>query len=343
MPATATLAAPQSQPEWFASWFDSPHYHRLYAHRDESEAVAFVDRLIRQLEPRDGAAVLDLGCGSGRHSRCLAARGFRVTAIDLSAESLARARRRPGPVRPLRRTGHAAPLRHANVRLRAEPVHQLRVFRGPDGSPDGDSQHRGVVEIRRNRRARLPECRSRSEASRRRRDHRTRRRWLHLSRWSDDRAFFKRISIVEGPGRPTVEHVERVAKLTLEDFQRMFGLCGLRIEDAYGDYELRRFDAATSPRLILVAAKIDDRADTLPAREILADAAQRFGRHPEIGREHRLGNAHHDRRIHPEKLEIALLGGGAERADDPLILRGGMPLQPGPEGGGVPGTASTRC
>ena len=28
-----------SQPDWFASWFDSKDYHRLYAHRDQAEAT----------------------------------------------------------------------------------------------------------------------------------------------------------------------------------------------------------------------------------------------------------------------------------------------------------------
>ena len=71
MSATAAVAAPQ-KPEWFASWFDSEHYHRLYANRDRQEAGAFVDRLIERLDPAPGAAMLDLGCGSGRHSRSLA-------------------------------------------------------------------------------------------------------------------------------------------------------------------------------------------------------------------------------------------------------------------------------
>jgi len=28
----------QTQTEWFASWFDSLHYHRLYADRDDHES-----------------------------------------------------------------------------------------------------------------------------------------------------------------------------------------------------------------------------------------------------------------------------------------------------------------
>jgi SAM-dependent methyltransferase len=36
-----------------------------------------------------GGAVLDLACGSGRHLRWLAARGFRVTGVDRNADALA--------------------------------------------------------------------------------------------------------------------------------------------------------------------------------------------------------------------------------------------------------------
>jgi ubiquinone/menaquinone biosynthesis C-methylase UbiE len=43
-----------------------------------------------------GLAVLDLGCGTGRHSLWLAAAGAVVTAVDFSAGMLAEARRKPG-------------------------------------------------------------------------------------------------------------------------------------------------------------------------------------------------------------------------------------------------------
>ncbi|MEU5013965.1 class I SAM-dependent methyltransferase [Streptomyces sp. NPDC021749] len=52
------------------------HYHRL---------------LLRQLPPRCRTA-LDVGCGTGRFARRLAARGIDVHAVDPSAEALARAR-----------------------------------------------------------------------------------------------------------------------------------------------------------------------------------------------------------------------------------------------------------
>jgi len=46
-----------------------------------------------------GRAVLDLGCGTGRHAVWLARRGARVTALDFSEGMLERARRKPGAAR----------------------------------------------------------------------------------------------------------------------------------------------------------------------------------------------------------------------------------------------------
>ena len=53
--------------------------------------VAEVDFLLKELSLRPGDCILDVGCGTGRHSIELARRGYTVTGLDLSAEMLARA------------------------------------------------------------------------------------------------------------------------------------------------------------------------------------------------------------------------------------------------------------
>src|ERR1700743_652674 len=85
-----TIMQPAS--EWFREWFDSPYYHKLYFERDEQEASAFINRLLFLLHPRTASRVLDLACGRGRFSRMLAAKGFDVTGIDLSNNSIEYAR-----------------------------------------------------------------------------------------------------------------------------------------------------------------------------------------------------------------------------------------------------------
>src|SRR5687768_10522825 len=77
---------------WFKDWFNSPYYHQLYFKRDESEAAAFINKLIDHLQPVTGAEMLDVACGKGRHSIQLASKGFKVTGIDLSEDSIREAK-----------------------------------------------------------------------------------------------------------------------------------------------------------------------------------------------------------------------------------------------------------
>jgi SAM-dependent methyltransferase len=53
--------------------------------------VREVDFLLEELDLAPGASILDVGCGTGRHSIELAKRGYALTGIDLSARMLARA------------------------------------------------------------------------------------------------------------------------------------------------------------------------------------------------------------------------------------------------------------
>ena len=83
----------EADPRWYETFFDRDWLAIAVGQDDEhnrAEVAFFVDRL--GLEPR--ARVLDLACGHGRHAVELAARGFRVTGIDISEPSLAIARER---------------------------------------------------------------------------------------------------------------------------------------------------------------------------------------------------------------------------------------------------------
>ena len=82
---------PGNKSEWFAEWFDSPYYHSLYKYRDQDEAASFLSKLLEHLMLRADAHLLDLACGKGRHSIYLNSRGYDVTGVDLSPESIAKA------------------------------------------------------------------------------------------------------------------------------------------------------------------------------------------------------------------------------------------------------------
>jgi SAM-dependent methyltransferase len=74
--------------DWYRSAYPPEMAKLPWADKTASE----VDRLIRMLSPRGDERVLDLGCGTGRHSLELARRGFSVTGIELLEANVAVAR-----------------------------------------------------------------------------------------------------------------------------------------------------------------------------------------------------------------------------------------------------------
>lgn len=93
--------------EWFESWFDTSYYHTLYKHRDYKEAETFMSNLISNLHISTDSLLLDLACGKGRHSIYLNSLGYNVIGVDLSKNSIKKAKK------------------HENERLKFE-VHDMR-------------------------------------------------------------------------------------------------------------------------------------------------------------------------------------------------------------------------
>ncbi|MFM7768352.1 MAG: class I SAM-dependent methyltransferase [Bacteroidota bacterium] len=78
----------KTQDEWFSTWFDSPYYHILYGHRDETDAQHFINQLTELPWFNSGSKVADVCCGKGRHSHYLHSKGFEVVGYDLSPASI---------------------------------------------------------------------------------------------------------------------------------------------------------------------------------------------------------------------------------------------------------------
>lgn len=79
-------------PDWYRSGFPPKTAQMPWADRTEME----VDRALTMLKPEGGERVLDLACGTGRHSRELTRRGFEVVGVDISPELLEMAEREAG-------------------------------------------------------------------------------------------------------------------------------------------------------------------------------------------------------------------------------------------------------
>jgi len=74
--------------EVFNEWFSSPYYHILYKNRDDEEAKFFLSNLLDHLNIPKKAKLLDVACGSGRHSIFLNKQGYEVEGIDLSERNI---------------------------------------------------------------------------------------------------------------------------------------------------------------------------------------------------------------------------------------------------------------
>ncbi|HEY7290055.1 MAG TPA: class I SAM-dependent methyltransferase [Vicinamibacterales bacterium] len=255
---TTTTAATRThtgRTEWFASWFDSPYYHELYAHRSDTEAALFVDRLVHELQPYPNADALDLGCGAGRHARQLATHGLRVTGLDLSGASIDAARRFTNE-RP-RFAQHDMRLPFGSKAF--DYVFNLFTSFGYFENPQ---EHLAVVRnmaasLRRGGRLVLDYLNAEYAAAHQVRSDVVERDLARyrIERWSDEGHLFKRILVDLRGSNDRFEHVERVARFSLADFAFMFALYGLTIESVFGDYALTPFDPMASPRLVLVATK----------------------------------------------------------------------------------------
>jgi 2-polyprenyl-3-methyl-5-hydroxy-6-metoxy-1,4-benzoquinol methylase len=243
------------QQTWFKDWFNSPYYHQLYFKRDEKEAAAFIDKLIDYLKPSAGSTMLDVACGKGRHSIQLAGKGYDVTGIDLSEESIEEALQFETNTLHFYKHDMRLPFwinyfdyafnfftsfgyfktrrEHDNaIRTIAQSVRPhgyfvmdyLNVHYAEDHLVhQSEKEIDGVNYI--------------------------------LTKWYDETHFYKKIIVEdEALGEPLI-FTEKVAKFSLGDFTEMFAYQELQIQEVFGDYSFTNYDVKKSPRLIMIAQK----------------------------------------------------------------------------------------
>lgn len=245
-------------PPWYRVWFDSPYYRILYGDRDQAEADAFIRRLARTLRAQPPAAALDVACGAGRHAVVLADLGYDVLGIDLSASSIAAARRR-----------QRANLRFRVMDMRAIAWRQrfdvaLNLFTSFGYFGAEEDERRVLAGIRRALRPGgelvidfLNAARTVAELVP---EERTERAGVtfYVTRELSGRTIVKTIE-VDDPGRPAgrprPRFQERVRALSADTLRGYLRDAGLPVERCYGDYALNPFRPDVSDRLILVARK----------------------------------------------------------------------------------------
>jgi SAM-dependent methyltransferase len=240
---------------WFRQWFDSVFYHQLYANRSEKEARDFIDVLLYELTPAVNAAMLDLGCGAGRHAKYLASKGFNVTGLDLSASSIRTAKK-----------SESGNLQFATHDMR-DPFgkncfdYVFNFFTSFGYFKDDEENHQVIRNIYQalkpggllvldylnvgfaEQHLVAEEAKELDGVV------------YHISRWMDKKFLYKKIVIDNVPASQS-EFIEQLVKFDLDDFNYMFERSGLQLEKVYGDYSLNEYDSERSPRMILIGRKV---------------------------------------------------------------------------------------
>ena len=251
----STELLPANNTAWFKQWFDSSFYHQLYANRNENEAANFIDELLMELKPLANSTMLDLGCGAGRHAKYLASKGFRVKGIDLAFSSIQTAKRSER----FNLQFHQQDMRTPFGNSRFDYV--FNFFTSFGYFKDEEDNHKVIsnifnalkpggvlvmdyINVAWSEKRLVPAEEKEIDGIA-----------YHLTRWTDDKNFYKKIVIDDIQAEGSFEYTEQVAKLELSDFENLFSCNGLRLQKVYGDYQLNGYDDQTSPRLILVAKK----------------------------------------------------------------------------------------
>ncbi len=242
--------------EWFRLWFNSPYYHLLYENRNDEEAIASINNFIEFLEMPTASLILDAACGRGRHSKAFAAKGFNVTGIDLSVESIIEAKKYERDnlhffVHDLRLPfwinyfnyafnfftsfGYFKTMREHNdaIRTIAQSLKLNGVF-----VIDYLNTHyleNSLVEHEEKKAGNV---------------------LFKMDRWLAEDKLYKRIQIKDDEKNISETYTEEVRKFSLVDFTDMLSHQGMIIENVFGDYTFEPYDVKESPRMIMIARKI---------------------------------------------------------------------------------------
>jgi len=240
---------------WFKDWFNSPYYHQLYFNRDIKEAAAFIDKLIDYLKPPPTSSILDVACGRGRHSIMLAAKGFDVTGVDLSENSINEALKHETENLHFYLHDMRLPFR---INYFDYAVNLFTSFGYFETRREHDNAIRMVAQSLKPNGTLVLDYLNTHYAE----DH-----LIHqsekeidgvnyiITKWFDETHFYKKIIIEDELLHEPLQFTEKVHKFSLGDFTEMFAFQGLQITEVFGDYNLGIYDIKKSPRLLMTAEK----------------------------------------------------------------------------------------
>jgi SAM-dependent methyltransferase len=199
--------------------------------------------------------MLDVACGRGRHSRTLAQKGFIVTGIDISPSSIAFAKQFEHDNLEFYQHDMRLPFR---VNYYDYAFNFFTSFGYFNTRREHDDAIRTIANSIKDKGTFVLDYLNVHYAE----DHlvyneekTVESTHYSIHRWHDDSHFYKKIIVNDHTLLQPIEHVEKVAKFSLGDFNDMFSYHNLQVQEVFGDYDLRKFHVRQTPRLILIATK----------------------------------------------------------------------------------------
>lgn len=238
---------------WYRTWFESPWYIKLYRHRTEDEARQAVALVHDAAHIPEGARVLDLCCGYGRHAMALAEHGYTVVGLDQSEYLISQARelydhpactyvvgdmRGPYPNGPYDAivnffTSFGYFDQHADHQQVFATMYQALV---PGGTLILDFLNAVVT-----RRTLVPESVQIVDGA------------TVIQERRIDEPFVRKTITISNPCCYEVEYHEQVWLYTADELVRMATDAGFVVDTVFGSYSGSPFEPETSPRCILIA------------------------------------------------------------------------------------------
>ncbi|HZG80252.1 MAG TPA: methyltransferase domain-containing protein [Brevibacillus sp.] len=242
--------------EWFERSFRED-YVLVYRHRDDSAADEEIANLLERLPIKATGKVLDLCCGSGRHSRALARRGYEVVGVDLS----------PVLLKLAEEQNHFPKLRFARCDMREIPFREdfdivVNLFTS-FGYFTTDEENAKVVENMAQALKQggelildylnpafvkdhlVPHSTKEVEDL-----------TIEEKRWIEDGFVKKRILIQDDSSHDPREYVEQVRLFSVEQMMAMLEQAGFGQIQVFGNYVFEPYVAPESPRMIFYAVKM---------------------------------------------------------------------------------------
>jgi SAM-dependent methyltransferase len=241
---------------WWQKFFDE-HYLKVYDELETRSSLE-VEFIIKMLDLKPKARILDLCCGYGRHSIELAQRGFRVTGYDLSDFFLQKAKQDSHAL-GLKIEFKKGDMRKLPFEERFDAVVNMFTSFGYFEKENDDLKVlKGVCKVLKKKGLFLLDLKNREQLIR----NFQRRRWhpendfimlednffdLFTSRWESTR------TLLFGNGKKR----ESSFSLRLYSFAEILNLlkkAGFVLESVYGDFDFTEY-SLDSPRMILISRK----------------------------------------------------------------------------------------